>query len=258
MKKLALLAALILAVLCLTGCGNNGSNEKAGESSSQDTENRAETGKIPEETRRQVTAGQYVTFGRYEQDNNTGNGAEPVRWLVLEVQDGKALLISFYGLDCKPFNSSNDDITWAQCTLRSWLNGEFLNTAFSASEQSAILTTDVDNSSAQGYSKWSTSGGSNTQDKIFLLSHNEASGYLDSGIMPKWLTSTEYASARDDDAIDMGEGNPKGANWWLRSPGGQQNSAEIVFNGQQWMFTVAGYKHIVRPALWVDSAAAGF
>lgn len=39
-------------------------------------------------------AGDYVFFGAYEQDNNTSNGKEDVEWLVLEVKDGKALVIS--------------------------------------------------------------------------------------------------------------------------------------------------------------------
>lgn len=38
--------------------------------------------------------GHYVSFGKYEQDNNTSNGKEKIEWLVLEVKDGKALVIS--------------------------------------------------------------------------------------------------------------------------------------------------------------------
>lgn len=44
--------------------------------------------------------GHYVSFGKYEQDNNTSNGKEKIEWLVLEVKDGKALVISKYALDC--------------------------------------------------------------------------------------------------------------------------------------------------------------
>ena len=89
-----------------------------------------------------------IPFGHYEQDNNPGNGPEPIEWLVLDIQDGKALLLSKYGLEAKAYNTKFVDITWENCTLRTWLNGEFLAKAFSAEEQSAILLTEVDNSDA--------------------------------------------------------------------------------------------------------------
>lgn len=41
----------------------------------------------------EVAEGNIVTFGHYEQDNNFDNGAEPIEWRVLEVNDGKATLI---------------------------------------------------------------------------------------------------------------------------------------------------------------------
>ena len=46
-----------------------------------------------------VQVGDYLVFGHYEQDGNRINGREPVEWQVLEVKDGKALIITRYGLD---------------------------------------------------------------------------------------------------------------------------------------------------------------
>ncbi len=91
-------------------------------------------------------------------------------------KENKALLLSKYGLDAKPYNAEEGDATWEKCSLRSWLNGEFLQSAFSADEQTAILTTAVDNSNSQGLhnSRWDEDGGNNTQDQIFLLSYAEA------------------------------------------------------------------------------------
>lgn len=45
-----------------------------------------------------------VTFGRYEQDNNLGNGPEPIEWIVLDSNNGEVLLLSKYGLDVKKYN----------------------------------------------------------------------------------------------------------------------------------------------------------
>lgn len=94
----------------------------------------------------------------------------PIEWLVLARDGNKALLISRYGLDAQKYNTINTGVTWEKCTLRTWLNNAFYNKAFNSAEQTAILITNVDNSKNQCYSGWSTSGGNNTQDKVFLLS----------------------------------------------------------------------------------------
>ena len=46
-----------------------------------------------------VSVGDYVIFGTYEQDYNTENGPEPIEWLVLDKKEGKALVLSKYCLD---------------------------------------------------------------------------------------------------------------------------------------------------------------
>ena len=50
-----------------------------------------------------------VTFGHYEQDNDPGNGPEPIEWTVVEVDraGGRALLVSRYGLDAQPFEQTD-------------------------------------------------------------------------------------------------------------------------------------------------------
>lgn len=80
------------------------------------------------------TPGSIVTFGAYEQDNNTGNGKEAIEWLVLDYDaaNNRALVISLYALDCKPYNTEKKNVTWEKCTLRAWLNNEFIQAAFSA------------------------------------------------------------------------------------------------------------------------------
>ena len=96
--------------------------------------------------------GGYVTYGQYPQ-TSSGTDSTPIEWLVLDhdAKNNRTLLISRYGLDAKPYNEKYTDITWEQCTLRTWLNETFINKAFSAEERSAIRLTKVDNSSGQGY-----------------------------------------------------------------------------------------------------------
>ena len=53
-----------------------------------------------------------VTFGRYEQDGNEENGPEEIEWIVLDVKDGRSLLISRYALDTVPYHTESINITW--------------------------------------------------------------------------------------------------------------------------------------------------
>ena len=84
--------------------------------------------------------------------------------VVLDVQDGKALCLSYYGLDAQPFNTVWAEVCWDGCTLRTWLNDEFRDKAFTAEEQAAILVTNVDNGADQGYKYWKVKGGNDTKN----------------------------------------------------------------------------------------------
>lgn len=214
------------------------------------------------------TVGNYVTFGTYPQ-TKAGKDATPIEWLVLARDGDKALLISRYGLDAQPYNKNYTSVTWETCTLRTWLNSTFYNKAFSSAEQAAILTTNVDNSKSQCYSGWNTSGGNNTQDKVFLLSYAEANKYFD---VENWqnngatdnvksrVAPTVYAIAQGavknssyKTADDIGAGL-----WWLRSPGYYQDfAAYVCADGSLSYRSVRSDTVSVRPALWVNIEALG-
>ena len=134
--------------------------------------------------------GSYITFGTYEQDNNKKNGQEPIEWLVLE-NDGESLFVlSKYVLDGQPYSTAYDQfaynpypVTWETCSLRTWLNSTFLTAAFNEGEQARIETSLLDNSIPQERSmNYDTlTGGSDTLDKIFILSYSEIQKYF-----PTW------------------------------------------------------------------------
>ena len=73
--------------------------------------------------------GDIVYFGTYEQDNDTSNGKEDIEWLVLAKKGNRILVISDKALDRQPYNSSRTRVTWETCTLRKWLNNDFINAA---------------------------------------------------------------------------------------------------------------------------------
>ena len=171
------------------------------------------------EFERKWSVGNVVTYGRYEQDNNSANGKEPIRWRVLKREGDKALLVSEQNLDCQRYNTSYASVTWETCSLRAWLNGTFLNAAFTAEEQKGILTATLQNEDNPEYR---TDGGNPTQDKMFLLSIAEAETLFRSDA-DRIAKNTAYAKAQGAYTNDSGAGW-----WWLRSPGGLQHLAAAV------------------------------
>lgn len=191
--------------------------------------------------------GDTVFLGTYEQDNNTSNGKEDIAWLVLEVKDGKALVVSKYALDCKQYNTSNTDVTWETCTLRKWLNNDFINAAFSSYEKAMIPTVTV---SADKNPDYSANPGNATQDQVFLLSITEANKYFNS-TGARQCEPTDYAVANGSWESDSGNF----CWWWLRSPGVTQDSAAYVYSGGDVIESgnaVDIGTSAVRPAMWIS------
>ena len=184
--------------------------------------------------------GDIITFGNY--------GGRAIEWQVLAVEGSKVLVISKYGLDAQPYNTEYTDVTWETCTLRSWLNGNFYNSAFSVAEKSKIQMTNVKNDNNPDYG---TPGGNATKDKIFLLSIQEAQNYFNSD-SSRMCYPTQYAI--EHGCLTDFNTHSGACRWWLRSPGLQRDSkAYINFeDGSIYMVgrDVDGDELAVRPALW--------
>ena len=176
-----------------------------------------------------ITVGSEVVFGRYEQDANDENGTEDIEWIVLEITEGKALLISKYALDAKPYYTKPTDVTWEKCTLRTWLNEDFYNAAFNADEKAQIATSNV---SADKNPEYNTSTGNATSDKVYLLSITEANQYFKTDA-DRICAPTAYAiknGAYTNDSYKTADGRAS-CWWWLRSPGNFSSSAADVRSG---------------------------
>ena len=85
--------------------------------------------------------GDRFEFGRYPQGPN--GEIKPIVWRVLHRDSKSLLVISERALDAKPYNKKKCDITWADCTLRRWLNNEFVKKAFTEQELSLIQTSKI-------------------------------------------------------------------------------------------------------------------
>ena len=200
----------------------------------------------------QYNVGSTINFGSYEQDNNVCNGNENIEWIILAKDEEKELLISKYALDVKPYNNEYNRTTWEDCTLRKWLNEDFLNNAFNEEEQKRIITSTI---SADNNLKYNTLPGEVTRDKIFILSSTEAAEYL-TDENTRVCVPTEYAvkqGAYTSNSCffeDMAT-----CWWWLRSPGKNVKNASCV-NCEGTISNNGTYVHCrlncVRPTLWLD------
>lgn len=195
-------------------------------------------------------AREIITFGRYEQDGDTSNGAEPIEWIVLDKQEDSMLIISRYGLDCQNYNTENTHrISWETCTLRDWLNNEFYNAAFNDAEKTAIKKTII--SSRKNLKSEENS----ISDNVFCLSMDEADTYFKTE-EARAAKPTLYAAAQGVHANELGMSRFYGnCWWWLRSPDGKWNDAAgVSYYGSVVIFDHAPYYNYlaVRPALWIE------
>jgi len=159
-----------------------------------------------------------------------------IPWLVLENTGEIALLISQSVLGKRAYAGEfAADVTWEESTLRDYLNRTFYF-AFSKADRARILTAFAANADNAEYG---TVGGNDTEDRVFLLSIDEANRYF------------------ADDAGRIAEDeNGRSAWWWLRSPGDRSMCASYVYydgsiradgGGISFDFSAGG----VRPAVWL-------
>ena len=174
--------------------------------------------------------GDIILMGTYPQ---SGAWDEPIEWIVLQKQGDAAFVISRYLLDGIPYHYNKDKVTWEECSLRGWLNGDFYNNAFTEAERAHILETKT----------------GDEYDHVFLLSRHEAIGnYLGDSFAWRRGVLTKYA-------LESGVYNENGlAGWWLRTRGRTNNISWAFASGRDVSTNPdKGYNNVngVRPAMWV-------
>ena len=244
-------AMLLMLAACQNESANNGQadNEQVEESQNNSAANESgDTAEPENDTSDETAATDLSTLTVGQKDVKFGN----YTWRVLDVQDGKALLLTEDIIEFRPYHKSCTEITWADSDIRAYLNSDFITNNFSDEEQQKIVETAVTTPD----NKWfNVEGGEDTMDKVFLLSIEEVVQYFgDSGQLENGNPDSEYFI---DDEYNEGRiaYNEGVAEWWfLRSPGGESGRAAdmsdvgtIILYGD---CTNAG--HGTRPALWVS------
>ena len=209
-----------------------------------------------------VTTWDCITFGNYWQEDTNGDGKvdqtdekQPIKWRVLSVDGDDAFLLADQNLDCQPYNTDDAAVTWENCSLRKWLNQDFLDAAFSEGEQNAILETEVVNED----NPWSnTEGGNNTKDKVYLLSIAEVSEKA-YGFDCDFYNCSDTREAKNTEYTNNC-GTREDGMWWLRSPregAGEvtKDAAEVDKRGAGYdrgYYVVASTKRAIRPVLHLN------
>ena len=195
-----------------------------------------------------LLTGDSLLFGSYFQSYSKEpiDSKEPIEWLVLEKKGNKALIISKYAIDCRPFEArfGNARATWESCSLREWLNTAFLNEAFSDSEKSCIMQICFSNENKQTVNHC---GKNDSIDRVFLLSISEAKKYFpaEKGLQ---CIPTDFAIV-----CGARYSSEKGCCWWLRSSGSDKYRAAYVhYDGSIYDCNVDNTFVAVRPVMWIE------
>jgi tetratricopeptide (TPR) repeat protein len=163
--------------------------------------------------------GQIISFGS-------------LKWIILDRQIDKILIITEEIIMGRAYNDSFTYVSWESCTLRKYLNNDFLIRANIKERQERIVDTIIDNCT----------------NKLFLLSVKEVDRYF--------LNKQDRIVKRD------GYGNHPGCIWWLRDTSynkyGGGNNAEAVFSNGEISGICVNHYNGVRPALWLNLQMINF
>lgn len=184
----------------------------------------------------------------------------PHDWLVLETRDDKMLLLSQKIIELGKYHDAYEGITWANSTIRKYLNGCFLD-SFGQPEKSRILETSIENNN----NPWCcTNGGLPTSDNIFLLSLEETikyfgdSGQLSNPIDKYFIDDAFNASRKATTPSNLP------ARWFLRTPGNSADFVSVVTNDGKICVTgdfacrasTELFSVGIRPAMWIKKNEA--
>lgn len=224
------------------------------EEKTQNTTESDEILALKEEIRNTEIGGTFQ-MGKVEQDNDLDNGTEPIEWIVLEKNEGKAFVISKQILGFLTFAkwdswcAFNDEWDWEPENLftwrldrnqhRAWLEEEMYVNSFSNDEKALILQTYNETIS------WKDDVfDEESWDYLYIPSIEEVDQYLSNDDLRK----AEMTAYVDEKVIKLdGYGT-----WSLRTEGvSPKYSKQVKENGEIGeMYCVV--ENGVRPVMWLD------
>ncbi len=156
-------------------------------------------------------------------------------WYVLDIDEGRALLLSRDVVDWEFYSGDNSFLerakpsSWEKCYVRQLLNEDFYKKCFTGKEKTAILTND-------------------TCDRLFLLTADE---------VRKYLPQREYRLGEILFYEENGEGKSlfrDRIKWWLNTVGAKANMMQVVDEDgdvdEEGLYNDSDEVG-VRPAMWI-------
>lgn len=228
--------------------------EKAREEAAKKARLQKESEEVDEirERLKKCKKGKTVFFGEYR--SSTSRETTPIEWIVLYRDEYRAYLITKDVIEKRSFgyidelykeapltyyaygkDSRFSKFTWKNSDLRQWLNGQFLNSAFSSSEQRFLIEETrnsycmhvVDNGNDPYYDKAITS------EKVFIPGVED----LNAPKLKKLLNNKKFRRAKRAPYLTgfmQGEGrgfNKKYVAWWLRDTNTESRYHQPMVNG---------------------------
>ncbi len=240
MKKLSLLLASVILIASITGLLTSCVKPQT-------------SGKNIAEAKVIFDTMRTITFGSYK--------GEDIEWIVLESGDNGRLLLSKYAIDYRPYECTDGFLkSWETAMLRTWLNEDFFEEAFSEEEKSKILwnETEVYDTRKRGYFSAETVKGKTQLERVFLLSRDEVAKYYGKTLPTCYCEPTFYAVSLGAEQTDV--------RWWMRGPCERIDDAKGTNTGipavkgdtdpdthnYKLYHEEEGAKCGIRPAMWVD------
>lgn len=211
---------------------------------------------VQEEDDGEFGVGSTIQFGSYEQDNDNTNGKEALTWQVLSINGSSATLITKHCIDVQQYHSRGEAVNWGETTLREWLNGDFLNIAFSPEEKGMMLQTSVENfdtdTASKTYMPSYMIDPVVSNDMVWILDYDEAQ-YFFPETEDSLAYATKYASAKR-----VSTNNEGYAHWMLRTDKNDRYRTNIMLPYQGVVSVSATRTDVaIRPVIRVDLVALG-
>lgn len=144
---------------------------------------------------------------------------ETIKWRLVFEENGVATLLSDKIIDFQQYNKVNSKEVggvkiygnnYYESYIREWLNGEFISQAFSDSQKEMIEVTEIITNKETSGLTTSDFDCTNSQDKIYLLSNQEALALVET--FGEKILAKQYT-----DYVSVNFTEPNNT-WWLRSP----------------------------------------
>lgn len=168
-----------------------------------------------------------VTFGNYIDKS----GRQPIEWLVLDKCGDEITLVSKNLIDTHGFCETLCT-SWKDSDIRAWLNDEFMNRAFTKTEQKFLSSQTIESD----YGMPSEGKYVTTTDKVYLLSRRdfvdqkEGKGFakLFSKTTKDMLLNCKPTQYVEGKGICKDGNNSKYSCWWTRDMESQRCEIDVV------------------------------